>query len=1278
MAVLGRVLISGAERLDLPDLLSIDSFTAGDFKFLMQALVGADRPYILKGFDVINPADAIGGQTISINVANSVTFYPGSSAGPFFFGLPEGNTLSQPLVPELRKSATNFVYLTLDTQETAQDTRAFWDPDKEGGEGGEFNQDVNTESALIASINVSTSSFPENTIPICKVVVGTNFIESIEDSRDLMFRLGSGGLTPDPFSRYNFRSDPALGFERNEPNTLMQSALQPNPFFGGDKNIRTLKEWMDAVMTKIAELGGTSFWYEDSSSYNLVNLFLDALGTSIKSKGQWELDEATKGQVTWTEDINLRIMHDLREIKVRAGQKVLEDEEVMYFEYERNLPFNEGNLQVEWFESQNFVNGLVGAFENLSIGDWVKKQDDPDSYYRRVEAFFFSPNLGGGVTTAGTARSIQLSSAYPGITESRAGLYTKGQYLAGDIKVESRDTADLNDIGGNLFWLAERSDFLQAIDDITSNTITIDMTESDGLSVKCESASAHGLSDGEWVTIASGVYAGTYKIERESDTVFYIDIKGTGAEGTTTDESGIAVYWAVVTTTSTSSTVGYLEDSAAHNFREDQLICIEDTTVGYDGDYRIFVRDATTFSFAIPAPLPAANDGIARLPRVNVRTDLGATKLLPGDVKYIGQVEMESVMKYIGMESSSQIIPDYKVPVDYNALDGMANYNSSLDDNLTDRVSKLTSMMADKAQDKTITKAYSGFSGVTNVTNGTDQELRFVHYPSDTPQLQMLLPGSFNTTTVGLTGALTLAQNQAAYFLIDRNGDSIIADLTGLIVVDINDVPIGENVFIVAARFDTATCWLFDGTELDVGYTLTQNAVSDVLNANNYEEEITVIDIPASGPLEYQATDSYTEPNLIGVPENTVAPGNIINLPPDSRDSGQPMDYVIGKGMLQVYHNGQVLTEGKDWEEEVASGANLSPAIGLNDFVPVHLGTTITIQKRLFVGDKLTFRIDTAGGHSGPGVSSSGGGGGGGGEVNELVSAGNATDGFPLNNPKIGVNLVIKRLQAGSGVTLSQSGNGNAIIIEASTAGEANTASNLGTSSDGEGLFTIKSGTNLPFKRIKAGTGIALNSNANFIEIVATAQGEINDVLNLGTGADGEAIVGPKTGTNFFLKRITSTSGLDVTSNANSIILNVRDDINAEALAESMLNNTVSLITEGTPVSIAADGNIEPVDVSDAANAQAFLGVTLEDINPGQKGLVLIGGVLKNIGALNFRDILYVDKSGGLTNTKPAIGASIPAFANNDWVIEVGIVVADPDTSSQRNLIVRPRVVGKL
>lgn len=50
-------------------------------------------------------------------------------------------------------------------------------------------------------------------------------------------------------------------------------------------------------------------------------------------------------------------------------------------------------------------------------------------------------------------------------------------------------------------------------------------------------------------------------------------------------------------------------------------------------------------------------------------------------------------------------------------------------------------------------------------------------------------------------------------------------------------------------------------------------------------------------------------------------------------------------------------------------------------------------------------------------------------------------------------------------------------------AGEANAATSLGTGSDGETLVGTKSGVNLPFKRIKAGTGIILTSETNDISI---------------------------------------------------------------------------------------------------------------------------------------------------------------------------------------------------
>ena len=91
MAVLGRLLVGSGERLDLADLLSLDSYVAADFKYLIQSFIGASKPYILYGLDVINPQDAIGTENISLRIAESVVYYPGSQAGAFYYGLEEGN-----------------------------------------------------------------------------------------------------------------------------------------------------------------------------------------------------------------------------------------------------------------------------------------------------------------------------------------------------------------------------------------------------------------------------------------------------------------------------------------------------------------------------------------------------------------------------------------------------------------------------------------------------------------------------------------------------------------------------------------------------------------------------------------------------------------------------------------------------------------------------------------------------------------------------------------------------------------------------------------------------------------------------------------------------------------------------------------------------------------------------------------------------------------------------------------------------------------------------------
>jgi hypothetical protein len=874
MAVLGRLLVTSAERLDLPDFLSIDSYVQGDLKYLMKSFVGDAKPFVLKGFEVINPNNSIGTQNISISVANSVVYYPGSAAGPYFHGLEEGNLLAAPLIPELRKNSTNYVYLTLTTVDTAKDTRALWDPDREGGAGGEFTQDVNTQTVLVAEVNVSVSSFPDNTVPICKVVVGSNFITSITDARDMMFRLGSGGLNPNPLNKYNWREEPSTSYSRKEPNVTMTNALDPNPFRGGDKNTQSLKEWMDAIMTKLGELGGTAYWYEDTSAFNLINIFKDALGTSIKSKGTWAANGITPGLLVWSEDIIIQSTVDAKDTIIRANSKTLANNEVMFIERIRNASINTGSIDVSWFNGVNYVNGQLGSFENLSKGDWVKKTSDSDYLNARVEEFYAGTALSGGVTSPANALSIKLNTTYAGLSESAQSEYSKGIYLLSDINIADRSSPSIGALAGNFYWLAMRSDTIMSIASIISTSLTCDITLSDGATAKVTSV-AHGLSDGQRIQITGSInFNGIYAVEVEDVDTFYITL----TSGIFADETGVAAHYATVTTQSRSTANGTQLESANHGFKTDQKIIISATT-NYNSDNQIFVTGNTTFTFPLATPAVTESFGLATAADIFVRTDVGPTHLDRGESKSIGEIQTENLMAFIGMENPAELNPNYHVPSNYNALDGQQNFNSTITDNLTTRVSKLTAMMADKAQDKTLSYVTKNIKTINNLANGAYRDITITPKIGETASFSFIQPSTGYSVSIGLSGTLSLPVNSVAYFILNRNANTTIASLGSILVSTTSSLPVHENIFVFAFRTTGEEVMLWDRTNV--------RKYSNVIEELQTEE--TLITLPAASSIttgQYFLINSALDTNKYYVWFNKDGAG------------GDPMP--IGKAPIQI------------------------------------------------------------------------------------------------------------------------------------------------------------------------------------------------------------------------------------------------------------------------------------------------------------------------------------------------------------------------------------------
>lgn len=811
MAVLGRVLLNSAERIDLPDLLSIDSYAAGDWKYFMQSVVGTTKPYILSGFDVINPGNTIGLPSCSFRVADAIVYYPGSAAGPFFYGLPEGNSASAPLVPQLRTNSTNFIYLTLSTFETAIDTRALWDPDRNGGEGGEFTQDINTESVIQAQLNISTGSFPVNTVPLAIIVVGPTAIESITDARDMMFRLGTGGIAPDPQSDFTFPSLPDSSYARIEPSGTMTSLSDPNPFQGGDKNITTLKQWMDAIMTKIKELGGTTYWYEDTTTFSLFKLFHDALATAWKSKGSYTHSSVTPGQLSWSEDLYVKSMDNPVDIVIRAsgGSPItLANEQVAFIDLVRDVPINNLDQPVSFRNGQAYVNtatGATGLFANLKKGDWIKKATDDETRYLQVREFYNaaqSPGpVTGSVTTAADARAIILSAAYQGTSSNVIGdraRYEQGEYDTTDIQIVDRNNSLLSDAAGNMMWFAQRSDTRMSIASISSVTLsgTVTIADTTGATV---TVTSHGMIDGDRITVtAPAAQAGTY-------TVDIIDANTFTFKTANTTTGAFTAFYGLCTTQVTSVNSFQLE-SANHGFDSGETIVVTGTT-NYNAAVVVNVRSATQFQFPKGSSSATETAGLATLARMDVRSEEGIQKIVQGETIDVGSGTIENMQAFIGMTALNQTYPVYTLPGSYGTLHDGANYNSLVTDNLTDRVAKNTAMLMDKAQDKTIkylTNAVEAY-----VATDATPSLQNLSFSPPSSTLTILQPGGIGNATVTLPdiGApIQLAVNQSAYVTINRNA----ASTPTITIVATTAVPVGENTFVLASRLASTEVYLWN------------------------------------------------------------------------------------------------------------------------------------------------------------------------------------------------------------------------------------------------------------------------------------------------------------------------------------------------------------------------------------------------------------------------------------------------------------------------------------
>lgn len=460
MGVQRRVNWISQQRVDVPDMRSLESAVSNDFDQLIQSFVtGTSQGYILRGFE-ISMAGAIGGAAsgLQLIVDPGAVFHVASSQSGTFLLVPVGTPTQQ------LNSATNTIidgafapsainYVGLEYERFIDDTTSsqvyIWNPTT----NNETTKNAPRAQILRYRIKITTSTFATNVLPIATVTTDSgNNVVSITDARWMMFRLGTGGASPNPFYVYPWTAQP----EGRTENPSTSSSNSVNPFHGGDKMLMTLKDWMNAVMTSLLEIKGTTYWYGTGSAGSIDSLRTDLGNTITTGKGVISHSETVAGRITWDEDIFLKIVGSRLSYRFVANPEpstniTLADNEVAYVTLVRDVQITPNLV----FTNSSAIVSSVGSIAwtgPLQAGDWIKLGADTVAGYYQI-------------LTVDSLSQVTLTIPYAGTSTGAGGAkakYSFGSYSTSPSPSTNRDifVADRAAVpsGQDVFWFLLRSD----------------------------------------------------------------------------------------------------------------------------------------------------------------------------------------------------------------------------------------------------------------------------------------------------------------------------------------------------------------------------------------------------------------------------------------------------------------------------------------------------------------------------------------------------------------------------------------------------------------------------------------------------------------------------------------------------------------------------------------------------------------------------------------------------------------------------------------------------
>ncbi len=280
MAVIRSTNLLGQQRLDVVHLRGVESAICSDFDVLAGDILAGRSACIVHGFEVITVSAGIPATSVTVRTAGSAVLHPEASDSGTIFSVPSDradevlSSSNTRVTGGFTAASTN--YVGIDLRRTADANTAdlvqFLDPDTKT----EKAKTVPLARTLDYVFVVSTQEFGSTPgiAPVAKVVTDAgNNVVSVEDARNFFCRLGKGGSATDPQHAYPWPGG------RSE-------AGNNSDFTTGDKAIGSLKDWMDAAMTRLWELGGGEYWYSATADRNVRMIRLGS-ATVFSSTGDW-------------------------------------------------------------------------------------------------------------------------------------------------------------------------------------------------------------------------------------------------------------------------------------------------------------------------------------------------------------------------------------------------------------------------------------------------------------------------------------------------------------------------------------------------------------------------------------------------------------------------------------------------------------------------------------------------------------------------------------------------------------------------------------------------------------------------------------------------------------------------------------------------------------------------------------------------------------------------------------------------------------------------------